>query len=230
MHPQLRHITKDGNKMAKCIDLTGQKFGRLTVINKVKSDNKNSRWLCRCECGKEISVSRVHLINGHTRSCGCYRKEVSAKLAAETKIIHGLSYTKLYGVWANMKDRCYNPNNQAYDLYGGRGIKVCDEWLHGVEEFYIWAINNGYGEGLSIDRIDVYGDYCPQNCRWTTMLEQSRNRRSNRNYFYNGATKDLKQIARESGMNYSTLLKRITKLYMPLEIALAQPLRRDING
>lgn len=216
--------------MCKLIDLVGQRFGRLTVIEKVKSNDKNSRWLCQCDCGNNVSISRVHLMNGHVQSCGCYRKEVAAENSHVLKMKHGLSEVKLYGVWANMKYRCYNPHCKAYKDYGGRGISVCPEWLSGFTGFYSWAIGAGYKEGLSIDRINNDGNYEPSNCRWVTMKIQSANRRNSSLYTFNGKTQGLKQWADEYGMHYGTLSGRVKELGMPLSKALAQPLRRALNG
>ena len=215
--------------MSKFIDLTGQTFGRLTVAQRVFSSNKNTRWLCMCNCGVEITVSRVHLINGHTTSCGCYQKEAAAELAKRTKTTHGLSKTNLYRVWDSMRYRCLNPNCQAYKDYGLRGITVCNEWLK-FEVFYDWAINNGYKKGLSIDRIEVNGNYEPGNCKWSTMKEQGNNRRTTRMIEINGTTKSMKQWAEQYGINYCTVQGRINELgMMPIE-ALTMPLRRCLDG
>lgn len=163
--------------MSKINDLTGKKFGRLKVIEYYGS-NKNGRalWLCQCDCGKTKSVLGNSLLCGLTLSCGCYNKEEARK--RRTK--HSLSYSKLYKVWHGMKTRCYNKNFIYYCNYGGRGITICHEWLNNFETFYNWAINNGYEEGLTIDRINNDGNYEPNNCRWITRAEQNRNQRKTR--------------------------------------------------
>ena len=160
-------------------DITGQRFGRLTVLklSHISSD-REAMWNCVCDCGNSFTTSGRRLRRGWTKSCGCLAKEK----VIERSISHGKYGTRLYNIWQGMKDRCNNTNNQAYKHYGGRGIKVCDEWKDNFQAFYEWAMANGYIDNLSIDRIDVDGNYEPSNCRWATAKEQANNTRRNKNY------------------------------------------------
>ena len=153
-------------------NLIGQKFGRLTVIQ--KAEKGRERYVCQCECGNTIMLVRCRLPK--YKSCGCYEKE-NLKIISKSST-HGMTNTRLYGIWCGMKDRCYNSNIENYYCYGGRGITVCDEWRHSFETFFEWAMNNGYKDDLSIDRINVNGNYEPSNCHWVTMIEQKRNKRN----------------------------------------------------
>ena len=160
--------------MSAVKDLTGQRFGRLVVIERAEStkDGK-ARWVCLCDCGTtSIKVGKL-LRNGHCKSCGCgeYENQLTSRIS------HGLSDTRLYNIWLGMKQRCYYPEHKDFHNYGGRGITVCEEWLNDFKAFYDWAIANGYREDLRIDRIDVNGNYEPSNCRWTTWREQRLNQR-----------------------------------------------------
>lgn len=164
--------------MSKIKDLTGKKFGRLKVI-KYNGSNKNGRalWLCQCDCGNTKTIIGNSLLSGLTISCGCYNKECSKEIHSK----HKQSYSKLYKVWQGMKTRCYNGKFIYYKNYGGRGISICDKWKYNFLTFYKWAINNGYQEGLTIDRTNNDGNYEPNNCRWVTRAEQNRNQRKTKN-------------------------------------------------
>lgn len=168
-------------------ELIGKKFGELTVVDvKLKqlyypNGAKNGldvEYVCKCECGKTTLVKRYRLLEGKTKSCGCLRKELSKK----RKTTHGLCYTRLNRIYHKIKSRCLSKTSDKYKWYGERGIKICKEWEKEFMKFYEWSINNGYKDNLTIDRIDVNGDYEPSNCRWITQAEQMKNTRRNRNY------------------------------------------------
>ena len=189
-------------------DLIGHKFGKLTVIKNVGTNKRhNTLWLCKCECGNNKIVARDKLITGNTKSCGCLKKQHCSSLHKT----HSLSNTKIGYTWRGMKSRCYNPKNENYKNYGGRGIKVCDEWLNDFMNFYNWSINNGYKEDLSIDRINSDGNYEPNNCRWITWKEQTRNTRRNRMITYNNEAHCLAEWAEILGIDYCKLKNKINK-------------------
>ena len=150
------------------------------------------------------------LKRGHTKSCGCIRLE-SMKAYGELNKEHGLRRNRLYGTWSRMKDRCYNSNNEDFKNYGGRGITVCDDWLHAPKAFYDWAMTNGYKQGLSIDRINVNGNYSPENCRWADAKMQVRNRRTAIFTEYNGQNVTLLELSELLNIPYSTLHARYRK-------------------
>ena len=195
--------------MSKLIDLTGQKFGRLTVIKRVKNQNKtrSAYWLCQCECGNTTVVSSPNLKNKHAMSCGCLQQE--SRLTHSIK--HGLSKTRLYKIYLGMKKRCYNKKYFQFQHYGGRGIKICDEWLDNFMNFYNWAMTNGYTDELTIDRIDVNGNYEPSNCRWVTPHQQSNNTRTNRLITYNNKTHTMAEWAKITGLTYSAIQHRLDR-------------------
>lgn len=196
--------------MGKFRDLTGERFSRLLVVSLAddyvspKGYHKK-RWKCKCDCGKEIIVWSGNLLSGHTKSCGCIHEE---KLALGN-IKHGLSHSRIYNIWAGIIDRCENPKSQYYYAYGGKGVAICPEWRNSPAAFYQWAISHGYDDSLSIDRIDNDGDYCPENCRWATRLEQANNTSRNRRIEYNGEIKTLAQWARDVGIHPSIIADRL---------------------
>lgn len=191
-------------------DLTGQKFGRLTVLrqapDKIKPSGAHSKmWECKCDCGNIKIISRSSLVSGDTVSCGCYHKEHAHDYGKK----HGLTNTKLYTKWSGIVQRCTNPNAIHYDMYGGRGITICDEWRNDFYSFYSWSIENGYKDGLTIDRIDNNKGYYPENCRWTDLETQANNTRRNHYITYNNETKTLTQWARLLNVNVETLRYRV---------------------
>ena len=165
-------------------DYTGRTFGRLIAVEYDKSVKGKSYWMCKCECGEMKSIALNSLTSGKTLSCGCLRNErVAAKCTT-----HGMSKTRLHKEWRGIKYRCLNPNSTRYRYYGGRGIMICDEWKESFVSFMEWSNKNGYDDSLTIDRIDNNGNYEPNNCRWTTQLQQGHNRNlfSNNKSGYSG--------------------------------------------
>ena len=193
--------------MSKRMELIGQRFGKLTVLKFAYIKSGNSFWICQCDCENTITTQGSSLKSGHTLSCGCYQK-TAASIAKKT---HGMTKTRLYRIYRHMKERCYSPSCRYYADYGGRRIHICNEWLDDFMNFYSWAINNGYSENLSIDRIDNNKGYFPNNCRWVTAQVQCNNRRSNIYLEYLGESKTLADWARMLGIKYSSLVGRWDK-------------------
>lgn len=165
------------------VNLVGRKFGRLTVAKRVKNDSRgNAKWLCVCDCGNQKEILGSSLRQGLTRSCGCLLAEKASQRMTAMRLKTGLSQTKLYRVWSSMKERCNNKSSKSFKNYGGRGIAVCEQWNDpdkGFENFLNWAHKNGYQEGLEIDRINNNDGYRPDNCRWVSSKDNSRNLRKN---------------------------------------------------
>ena len=162
-------------------DLTGQRFGRLIVKEHVKRNPNcpSGGWLCLCDCGNETIFATNPLTSGRVKSCGCYNRE--RLVGSHINQTHGMSKTRLFTTWRNMRVRCYSEKDKRYPHYGGRGITVCDEWRDSFEAFRDWALANGYNDDLTIDRIDPDGNYEPSNCRFITRAENNKNRRKRRN-------------------------------------------------
>lgn len=204
--------------MGKFEDLTGQKFNRLRVLRKVgKTKYGKILWLCECDCGNLCNATTGGLKSKNNQSCGCYRKEVF------TNKKHGFKYSRLYNSYIHLKQRCYNPNNQDYKYYGGRGITVCDEWKDDFQAFYDWSMSHGYKDDLTIDRIDNNKGYSPENCRWVTMQYQSNNKRTNHRITYNSETHTIKEWAKITKINYGTLVSRINRNKWNIEKSLNTP-------
>lgn len=187
-------------------DLMGQKFGKWTVIGPVDKLGHNIRWKCRCECGNEAMVGVGNLKTGKSVSCGCYK----SKLTSERNTTHGMKPTRLYRVWNGMKARCQIPSSSGYYKYGARGIKVCEEWQN-FEPFKEWALANGYRDDLQIDRIDVYGNYEPSNCRFVTNKENALNKRNTRYLTLDGVTKTVIGWADTLGISERTIRSRLSR-------------------
>ncbi|AFZ90236.1 hypothetical protein [Bacillus velezensis] len=188
-------------------DLTGKKFGRLRVIKlSEKRSGRKTFWDCVCDCGNTKTV-RSDSLKSSIRSCGCLKKEQD-KINLTKNHRHKQSGKHLYIVWMNMKQRCYNKSDKAYERYGGRGIYVCDEWKKSFDSFKKWSLDNSYCNNLSIERIDVNKGYSPDNCTWIPMKEQAVNRRSTVWVEYQGERLNLKQWSEKLGINYGTLHSR----------------------
>ncbi|MBD2201542.1 hypothetical protein H6G33_09305 [Calothrix sp. FACHB-1219] len=205
--------------MSKIIDITGQVFGRLTVIKQI-GFNKDRRalWLCKCSCGNETTVTGKALRAGTTRSCGCL---IVRNGVEKTK--HGMTDTKEWNVWRGMMKRCYQPTQDKYPLYGGKGIIVCERW-HTFQNFYEDMGN--VPEGMTIDRIDSSKNYEPENCRWVDIYVQNNNRGDyNVRWSYKGKDQTVSEWARELGCNNTTLFERQRRGWS-IEKILSTPTKR----
>lgn len=210
------------------LDRKGKKYNSLTCIRWERRD-KEIYWLCRCDCGNETWVKGSNLTSGAVKSCGC--------AGAHVNRIHGMSHTRLHGIWSKMQSRCFNPKDEAFKYYGIRGITVCDEWLgtQGFINFMNWSLEHGYESNLSIDRIDNDKGYYPNNCRWTTQSVQCRNTRINPHYILNGETYTCADLAEKYEINYSVLHQRLKVLRWSVEEAVGlkshfDKRKRDSHG
>lgn len=205
---------KREKKIPDKYDLTGKIFGRLKVI-KYSHTNKQGRiWECLCQCGKTSYVSIGALNSGNTKSCGCIPSELTAKRNRENKKYKNKTEFKLKEKLRHMVQRCHKEYSDCYHDYGGRGIQVCDEWQDkefGFENFYKWSMENGYKDGLTIDRIDNDGDYSPDNCRWIDAKKQANNKRNNVYVEIDGVTHTVSEWAEIKGLERKTLEWRVRK-------------------
>ena len=194
-------------------DLTGKRFGRLTVISRAENKGKHLMWNCICDCGNTKTARGETLKSGETKSCGCLLSE-STRNRMKT---HGFGFeNRLYRIWSNMKGRCYSKTSSVYNIYGARGITVCDEWKNDFLAFRKWALANGYDENAkrmdcTLDRINVDGNYCPENCRWVDIKTQANNRRTNVFITYNEETHTISEWAEITGIKPFTLASRKRK-------------------
>ena len=207
------------SKKVNTKDLSEQRFGRLTAMYLVETNTSGVLWHCKCDCGNEKDIRSHDLTSGNTKSCGCLAKEGN-------NLKHGGARTgkfeRLYRVWERMKERCNNPNSKAYDKYGGRGIKVCDEWLD-YNNFRKWSLLNGYDKDAAfrectIDRIDNNKGYSPDNCRWVDQKAQNNNYSRNRIIEYNGESHNLAQWSEITGLPYYILYNRVRRGYTVEEL------------
>lgn len=190
------------------MDLTGKRFGKLLVIEKTNEKSKNNgeyKYKCKCDCGKEILVRGSNLKSGNSKTCGCVR------IMSNSPISRGRrkNNIRLYNIYQNMKQRCYDKKCKEYKHYGGRGIIICNEWKNDFLTFYDWSLKNGYSNELSIDRIDNNGNYEPINCRWATRIQQANNTSKNRIIEYNGERKTLAEWSRILNMSQQKLKYRL---------------------
>lgn len=187
--------------MGSFIDMSGQKYGYLTALSiSHRNEREEIFWNCQCQCGSLVVIKGSLMRQGQTKSCGCYRKEVTSM----NKKTHGMRSTRLYNVWNHMKRRCTEKNTKEYKNYGGRGITVCDEWEN-PQNFFEWAIANGYKDNLTIERINVNGNYRPDNCEFIPKSLQSKNRRYNLMIDTGGAEVCAAEAARMAGVSRKTV-------------------------
>lgn len=196
--------------------MIGQRFGRWEVVAKAENRNKKKRWLCKCDCGNEAIVIQDGLKRGASKSCGCLARE----LVSQRFYKHGLSAHPIHGVWSAMKCRCSNPNYKEYHLYGGRGISVCEHW----DSFDNFINDMGLPpfKSAQLDRIDSNGNYEPKNCRWVSPAANSRNRRNNVRFEYEGKSLTIPEWAEKYGLNQGTLWGRLRVLKWPIDQALTR--------
>ena len=188
--------------MPKVIDLAGKRFGKLLVIKKAGINKQGfNYWLCKCDCGNEKEIISSNLLRGQTKSCGC------SKYTGEFTKTHGMRKTRFYRIWCAIKTRCYNAKSIEYENYGGRGIKVCESWKQ-FENFFK-DMHNTYKDDLTIDRINVNGDYCKENCKWSTPKEQGNNKRYNKYYTIDGVTDTMSNLCEKYKLGYGIVKNRI---------------------
>lgn len=203
--------------MRRNSDLSGQRFGRLTVLYKTdKTKYGKALWHCKCDCGNFKDTISTSLKNGDVKSCGCLQKEVRKENALhldKVRLKHGMSDNRLYRIYNDMVSRCYRKSINGYENYGGRGIRVCDEWLgeDGFKNFMSWSFANGYNEELTIDRLDSNGHYEPNNCKWSTRKEQANNTRATIFLEYGREKHSLTEWSEITGIRKGTLYTRMRK-------------------
>jgi len=206
-----------GGFMGKRLNIQpGERYGKLTIIREVRKTSVKRRFLCRCDCGRLTQVNLNSLRAGAIKSCGCLLKENGKR-----NKIHGYWQHRLYGIWAGIKQRCFNPKSNNYKYYGARGITICPEWIN-FNSFLKWALSSGYKDGLTIERIDVNGNYEPSNCKWIPLKEQPGNTRQSRWVTWKGKTKNISQWAKHTGLCAETIRRRLAYGWT-IERALTEP-------
>lgn len=223
--------------MREVKDRVGETVGRLTIIDRgedkfSKHGTRRVYWVCQCECGNIKTIRADQLDGKHTMSCGCLQREKSAEYNStrERKVIYGDSRERIHNIWYLIKYRCEDETSPTYRHYGGRGIKMCQEWSDGIDgywKFKTWSLDNGYADNLTIDRIDNDGCYSPENCRWVDHSVQGNNKRNNIILEYDGREQTLSQWARELGVPMKSLHRRIRGLGWDVERAFTQPYRNQ---
>lgn len=207
------HFAK-GNRLQ---DLSGMRFGRLTAIKlSSKRSGRKTYWLCKCDCGREKTVRTDILKNGSTLSCGCLKKEQDKVnlLSGQGRVKHGYSKTRLYHIWRSMHNRCNNSKDKRFERYGSRGISICSDW-DDINNFVQWALENGYADNLSIDRINVNGNYEPDNCRWANISVQANNKTNNVLINYDGQTRTISEWAKQYNLNRDLISNRYKRGILP---------------
>ena len=205
------------------LNLLGNRYGKLVVISDAGSKlgscgKKFTKWLCQCDCGKQKEILTSSLLRGRTLSCGC--------LKTNCHKIHGYSKTEnLYTAWNSIKRRCLNKNDKAYKYYGGRGISICDEWSNNYVSFREWCMENGYKNGLTIDRIDPNGNYEPKNCRLATMAQQNDNKRTTYKFDVDGKKYTITELSKKYNINRKVIYYRLFRLGWDLNDAITKPVK-----
>lgn len=207
----------------KSIDLTGQRFTRLTVISRAENAGRRTAWHCKCDCGSMTVATTMCLRAGYVKSCGCLLREATAKRNRENAK-HGQARTRMFKIWGGIKNRCLNPGSKDYPNYGGRGVKICAKWENNFTAFRDWAIAHGYTDRLTIERINANGDYAPDNCKWIPAEKQAANRRCC--VTYQGLC--IAEWCRRTGISYAAVMKRIYKGW-DMERAIFTPTRAKRN-
>lgn len=182
-------------------DMVGYEYNGCVVLSRAGSNKRGlAMWKVKCHCGNDFVTLGNSIRFGKANSCGCSHKKAAKHMGLKNKI-HGETCSRLYNIWKSMKYRCNKKDHKSYEYYGGRGIEVCKEWLKSYEIFKEWAIKNGYNETLTLDRIDVNGNYEPNNCRWATFKEQGRNRRNNKLMLFDGKVLTQSEICEITGLS-----------------------------
>lgn len=211
-------------------ELVGQRFGRLTIESVPYYDARHrARVICRCDCGAIVNVFFSNIKAGYVKSCGCLARDLAREHTIERNTTHGGTGTRLFRIWTGLRQRCRNPRSRVYKDYGGRGIRICPEWSN-FESFRDWAIENGYRDDLTLDRVDNDGPYSPENCQWTTTAEQNLNKRNNVLVEYDGQLIPIAEASRLSGVSRQTISDRRRRGITGPDLYRATCCRKDSKG